>query len=490
MKRSLFSLAAVLVAAGAFGQNFTIVRPADGAHVREKVHILFPKGSIPPSGYVGIFLNGQLIDAVSPQTSGKYSEYVLDTQERGIKDTEPGKPDHLEAKLYVDYNDQPRITKTSSVDLYVGNQANIDVPNSGIKLRYNFKTGTDMIYDLEQRVVLGTISESENEKKGKPAELPLDSENIRLLYAVDNSYPGGDGLVRMQALPEKGKSYATLTTAQNGGEAKTYYDSMMASIYMKLTPTGNEVFGSIPLYFGIDGTSGQGETTSLFADFPLPTLPTKAVRPGDTWFSKFQEAKLNLNDLFDQSSVVQHFPARGEFIGVEWERGHPCAKIKNTIAISELSDEDKKLVAKGAEFGGTKVEATELIWFALDLHKVLKIDRDVTVETKSTSASAGYPGSGNGFGGPSMGGGAPSGSPFSGKGGRESDITYPMNQFGNRRGGTFQGPRMGGGRGMAPGMGAPGMSQRGMGQNGMGPGAQAQAEYIRLRTQQIFTLEL
>src|SRR5690242_9699237 len=36
---------------------FTIVRPADGSKVREKVHILIPKSSIPPGGYIGLFLN-------------------------------------------------------------------------------------------------------------------------------------------------------------------------------------------------------------------------------------------------------------------------------------------------------------------------------------------------------------------------------------------------------------------------------------------------
>src|SRR5580704_5902224 len=117
MKRTFGSLAMGAIAAAAMGQaNFTIVRPGNDSHVREKVHILFPLGSIPPGGYVGIFLNGQLIDAMVPTGHGKNQEYVLDTKARGLPDTKPGKPDRLEAKLYVDYNDQPRITKTSSID--------------------------------------------------------------------------------------------------------------------------------------------------------------------------------------------------------------------------------------------------------------------------------------------------------------------------------------------------------------------------------------
>jgi hypothetical protein len=472
MKRTVFTVAAALIAAGSFGQNFTIVRPADGAHVREKVHILFPKGSIPPGGYVGIFLNGTLLDAIVPDTTAKYSEYVLDTKGRGIKDTEPGKPDVLEAKLYVELNDQPRITKTSSVELYIGNKSNIQVPNSGIKLRYNFTQGSQMVYDLEQRVVESTISESENEKNGN-----------------------GDGLIRMQALPEKGRTYATLTTTESNGVPKTYFNNMMASIYMKLNPTGNEIFGSIPLYYPLEGTSGQGSVENLYADFPLPTLPYKSVRPGDTWPSRFQEGKLNLGDLFNQESVVQHFPAVGKFVGVEWERGHPCAKIENSVSSSDLSDEDRKLVAKGADFGGTKVQAEETMWFGLDDHKMLKLERDISVETKTNNpAGLGLPG-----GGPSGAPGGPNGMPGgnSGGGGTRGDsndsLTPPLdqtNRFGGKFGGRFGG-RPGGGGVPPSGSGAPG----GFGQNSprSGPGAgssAAQAQYIRVRFQQIFTLEL
>ena len=91
------------LAVGAFAQaNFTIVRPVDNSRVREKVKILFPKGSVPPGGYVGIFLNGQLIDAVVPQTQGKYQQYILDTKGRGLPDTLP-----LDWKAFVAAMPQP-----------------------------------------------------------------------------------------------------------------------------------------------------------------------------------------------------------------------------------------------------------------------------------------------------------------------------------------------------------------------------------------------
>jgi hypothetical protein len=269
---------------------------------------------------------------------------------------------------------------------------------------------------------------------------------------------------------------------------------MMASIYMRVTPTGHEVFGSIPMYYPLEGSSGQGNTTDLWADFPLPTLPVKPVRPGDTWQSRFQQAHLDLNRLWTQTSLVQNFPAAGEFVDVEWEGGHPCAKLKNTIEASELSQEDKKLLAQGAEFAGDKVKEDETIWFALDTHKVLKILRDEVLETKTQAATGGF-GPNSGMGGPGMGPGrgmmpgsggpgmpGPGGFGGGNKGG--GDWTYGLGQL--RRGG-FPG---GGG---PAGFGPPGYGGMRGGPNSApgagGAGAATQSEYVRLHIQQIFTLE-
>jgi hypothetical protein len=512
MKRTIGSLAAAAIAAGALGQaNFTIMRPFDGAHVREQVHVLFPMGSIPSGGYVGIFLNGQLIDALVPTPHGKNLEYVLDTKARGIPDTPAGKPDRLEAKLYVDYNDQPRITKTSSVDLYVGNHANIQVPPQGIALRYNFVPGTSMVYDLQQRVATGSITEADRNKGGKEAELPLDTENMRLMYSVDNRYGNGDGLLRLQALPEKGKSYAVITAIQAttlAPETRPFFDWEMASVYMKLTTTGREEFGSVPAFFPMDGAAGTANASDLYAVYPLPTLPSKLVAPGgDPWQAPILVGNVDPSDMLNATSLVKTFPGRGEFVDVEWEHDHPCAKIRNTIGESEMSDEDKKMLSKNADVAGEKIKLEETIWFALDTHKILKIVRDETIDTKTQSAVAntggpptgagGYPGMGGpggrypGMGGPGGGyPGMPPGYPGGpggpgGRGrGRGGDWAIPFNQVNPLMQGPPRGRIMGAGAGPTGPMG-PGSGRQGA----PAQTAATQTEYQQLRIEQIFTLE-
>ena len=496
MKRPITSLSIMALAVGAFAQaNFTIVRPVTNARVREKVRIQFPKGSIPPGGYVGIFLNGQLIDSAVPPVRGKYREYILDTKGRGLPDTVPGKPDRLEAKLYVNYNDQARIVRTSSVDLNIANVASIRIPNGGFKLRYQFRPGTELVYRMTQRTTVDTISASQNTLGGRPAELPVDFEAIRMKYAVDNAYPNGDGLVRMQAMPQKGKDYAILTVA-GATEPKKYRDNEMAAIYMRLTNTGREVFGSIPAWFGLEGTSAEGGRTDLFAAFPLPALPEKSVRPGDSWQTRFQRGRIDLEKLHNQTSVITGSPARGEFVGVEWEMGHPCAKIHNSIAAGESTVADRKLAKNGAAISGEKITVDETIWFAMDTRQVIKIVRDTTQSTKVDGAAAGGGGTfgpGGGYpGGGASGSGPVPGGPRGGYGGGNpgSDIVgpgVPATLRQGRRPGGF-GPQGGsrGGPGGYPGGGYPG----GGGRTGApGQGGAGEATYVRVRSQRIFILE-
>lgn len=485
MKRSIACLCLALSAAAAIAQGpFTIVRPLDGAKVREKVHVLLPKDSVPKGGYIGVFLGGKFIEATVPTPAGKYLEYVIDTKGRKIEDG----PLKLELVLFAERGDTPRIVNRTSVEVKVSNKANIRVPNAGIKLRYGFRRGSEWVYDVEQRTSIDTISEDQNKLGGRAAELPVDTEKFRLLYAIDNNDPSGHGLVRIQTLPTKGKDYAYITATGNGVRvSQKFMDTDMAPLYMWMTNTGRQIWGSAPLYFPMDGTTGEGTVTDLWSPYPLPTLPERAVRPGDSWQSRFQNGHIDLENIFEQTSLVRTFPARGEFVGVEWEMSHPCAKLENNIEVAQLSEEEKKQVAKGSSFGGEKVSMKETIWFALDIKKIVKIVRDQTVETKVETTS-GYGNSG--FGAP----GGPSGMP--GRGGMpgsmgapggKDDWTVPMDQ--RMRGGRS--PR---GTGGMPTGGYPGGMPGGYpgGPNGFGgAGSQAttQSQFIRMHIQRIFTLE-
>ncbi|HLO97187.1 MAG TPA: hypothetical protein VK171_01220, partial [Fimbriimonas sp.] len=466
----------------------------DGSKVREVVKVLFPVASIPENtGYVGIFIDGEFVEALSPKLSKdkKYYEYTLDT-----KAYEDG-THKLEAKLYVDYSNQPRIVDTSSVDITIANKSSIAVPEDGFKLRYKFTPGTERIYRLQQKMILNAISEDDQKKQGsRPFQIQEEGESLKLLYAVDNAYSNGDGLVRMQVVPDKGikgREFSYVTTSQSD-VPKKYTPDNMAPIYMRLTSTGREVFGAIPDYFGLEGNVGTGDRLGLYASFPLPTLPSKGVKPGDSWQTAFQNGALDLGNKVGVKTVVQKITARGELLGVEWEMGHPCAKIRNSIALGTPGIGSNAKAKEG--IADSKVSLEETVWFALDTGVVIKFFQDITYEGKvSFGATDGGPsGAPSGVGG----GGAPMGAP-GGKGGTSAPGGRNADDFSHKartQGATPPGGRPSGAPQGGPQGGRPGQSGPQGGRPGAGPGGPAgfggggnQTAFVKRRMQYLFILE-
>lgn len=391
---------AALTGAALAQAPFTIVRPSEGAKVREKVRVEIPAKSVPPGGYVGLFLNGKFIEAVVPQVVGKYYEYTLDTKGRQLPD---GKA-KIEMVLFVDYNDQPKIVDRSSVNITIANKANIPMPAAGYKLRYTFKAGTALTYSMYHRFTFSAISDAQNRRGGRAAELPIDAQSMRLVYAVDNAYSNGDGLLRMYPQPPKGKAGVFLATDRN--PAGEYWGmSDFGEMYMRVTNTGNEVFGSVPVSFPMEGTNPSAPVIKqLYYLEALPTLPARSIRPGEVWQSRYQADAIELSKIHDLNSLVSPIPVRGECLGVEWEMGHPCVKVHMSIAAGERGTQGR------GDFSNDRKSIDETYWFALDKGQVIKF---IVKETVDRLGAVAQPAVGTG-----SGGGAAVASGGGGRGGR------------------------------------------------------------------------
>lgn len=471
----------------AFAQSsFTIVRPLDGATIREMTKVLVPVSSVPSRGYIGVFIDGQFVEATVPKKSkdGKMYEYMLDT--KAMKEG----AHKLELKLYVDYASQPRVTDTTSVDVIVGNIKGIDVPEDGIKMRYSFNVGLERIYKLQTKEVTSLISETDQKKSAsRPFEFSEEGESITLLYSVDNRYTNGEGLVRMQVVPDRGvknREFAFLTTT-GSSEPKKFYPDNMAPIYMRISPTGREVFGAVPDYFGFESTgTGAGSRIGLYASFPLPVLPTKSIKVGDSWGTLIQQGALNMEKLHTVNSVTRKIAdGRGEFLRVEWEMGRRCAVIKNSIAVGKAAP-TRSAAAAAEGMDVSKITMDETIWFDIDNGVIVKFFRDQTVEGKADfGAVAG------GGGGAGSAPGAPRSGPAGGGAGRSPDDfqvkpSTPNMQRGGAPRGAPTGPPPGAGGGFGPQSMGPG------GRPGNGPGAgapQSNNGFVKVRQQMLFVLQ-
>lgn len=434
MRRLVVSFNLCALALVALAQNpFNIVKPIDGSKVREVVKFQIPKNSIPPNSYVGIFVNDKFLEATVLSTNGKFYEYSLDTKAKKIID---GKT-KFEFVLYTEFNDTSRVVDRSSVVLNVANTQNISIPSDGLKMRYRFNAGSEWIFKLTQ------LSKVESLTGGRGTLLGTSVESFRMLYAVDDAYGNGDGLVRITALPDKDKSYLTVAL-DNDPVAKRYDQISLAPVFMRLTSTGSQAFGAVPLAIPLSGSAGGYNRLDLYAALPLPTLPARSVKPGDAWQTRFQFGSINFDNLANTSSVITPVPARGEFLGVEWQDGRPCAKIRQSL--SEKRD-----------VSGRKQAVEQVIWFALDRRQIIRMEQKMTFEANTGAVAA--PGQG---GGGRAGGGGGAGGRAGGRGGGgggrggdgEESMAPPLPAF-------FQDPRGGGGRPGVPGGGNPGAGQGG-----------------------------
>lgn len=486
MKRALGSLLFGVAAASALAQSsFTIVRPADGSRVRETIRLLFPMESIPATGYVGIYIGGKFVEATVPVKGANYRYYDIDTKARNIQDG----PLTIEAVLFVDFADRPRILDRSSIQVTVANSANINIPEDGYKLAYRFRPGTQWIYTLRQRVAISNMSETMANTTSRLSLLAgADVERIRLLYSVDNAYNGGDGLIRVQALPEKGKRTLSLTTDDSDSE-RTFQDYEVHPLYMRINSIGKQVFGSVPRYFPLEGTSGEGFRTDLFVAYPLPMLPPNRVRIGDPYEATFQLGDLDLDKIDDLKSLVTSItPARGEFVGVEWQNGHPCVRLRNSLA---AGDPRPAVGTQASRIRGAQ-SIEEDIWFALDLGTVVKMVRTYTIDTRVTAAPPAAQGGGAAGGGAPTAAGSGGGGTAAGGSGRSADWIVPdiwrriWNQFGG------DGPRVGGAGGN-PGAQGGGPTSAGAGAGGAGAGGRtgggSVTRVVRITVEQVFELE-
>ncbi|MFN3729756.1 MAG: hypothetical protein ACK4XJ_08615 [Fimbriimonadaceae bacterium] len=482
MRRFISTLILAGLVVTAFAQApFTIARPADGSKVKEVVRVQIPKGAIPTGAYIGVFVNGKFVEALVPDAVGNFYVYELDTKARGIQDG----PATIKVVMYQDTGSGSRKVDESEVEVTVENSASIAIPDEGLLLRYRFQPGAEYIYDLNQRVSFSQINTAQAQMGSRASETIMESEAFRMAYEVVNRFPDGDGLIRMQPLPQKGKPRAFLRTVQDpNGRYFQLYE--MHPLYMRVSPTGLERFGSAPIYYPMEGSSAESRT-DLFAAYPLPTLPERRQRPGDSWQTRFQLGALDMNNLREQEKITEQIIARGEFVRVEWEMGHPCALIRHTLDVGARSTEGQQAASQLAS--GQRIneaqKIVENIWFALDKGMVIRLDRELTFDTRIQAAApaagggAGQGGFGGGpGGGPSMagasgaGGGGAAGANRIGPGGSNDfrqGIGQPPGGYQGGPGGPPGGPPRGGfGPGSAPP--PPGGPGGGVGQMG-GPGA-------------------
>ena len=285
-----------------------ISRPLDGATVRETVNILVPASAVPVGGFVACTIDGIFRAALATTSEDEeYFVYRWDTKATAPtpKEGQGRARDGKHAIAVQAYDaDGKKVGTEKQIAVYVKNSASSDMPAEGLKLRYNHAVGTEARYKFKYTVDLKSIQGATN-----------------LTAAAGEGFEGAEGLVKRSVediMPE-----GTVLVRQK----------LMGSLERYQGGRSMPVIGLIPKAF-YHVEDSQGRTTYVMTSsspgapvsVDLPNLPTQRVRIGDTWT---QQDKI-LRDAVTGNSAS--LTTTGTLEGLEWEGGHPCAKIRTTFS--------------------------------------------------------------------------------------------------------------------------------------------------------------
>lgn len=380
----------LLMLGGAFAYAqapFTIVRPQDGARVREVVQVRFPIRSIPQGGFIGVTINGKFVEAVAPaalETDRERGHYIYrwDTKKLNVPDGEHT----IELTLYQSpEGGQARILARSSVRVRVENE--IKVPPEGIFLRYNWTPGKTYRYQV--RGVIKQVNEVQYSGLA-PEETLLSEITFRgELNVMD--FRNNLGLISWTPMPP------AIRIEPN--QVNTITSDEMVPVYQEVETTGRVLY---QVSRGVEGVQ-PGVYYVWTAD--LPILPPRRYKPGDRWGAVIVLS--NPLESGEIGKIGQRIPVAARLERFEWEQGYKCAKI-----VYEFTGNiDRPIDLGGVQVEKAKSTIRRVVYFAYDIGQVIRMT--TTLQLEGTTRQEQF---GGGFGTPGL---APPG--FGGRGGFGAD---------------------------------------------------------------------
>ncbi|MCX6375719.1 MAG: hypothetical protein NTU88_06760 [Armatimonadetes bacterium] len=320
MCRSRTAIAVVIACVGVIALSLSavaqselrIVRPVDGATVRETVSILVPVSSVPMNpdpGFIACSIDGVYAAASAEKSDdGRYFVWRWDTKavqyspETGQPKGRPKEGKHtIVLQAYSPEKNSgsgKKFGNPAQITVYVKNSASADMPAGGLKLRYNDTVGS--VNDYKFRYV-------ENLKSIEGA--------TNFTRALGEAIEGAEGVVRrsIEDVIDRG-SYLVRQKLQ--GTLQLYFAGR--AIPADIAPKSEyHVEDSLGHTTYVMSSSSPGMPIGV----DLPILPSQSVKIGDTWS---EPMKLFKCALTGESAKLM---STSTLEGLEWEGGYPCAKI-------------------------------------------------------------------------------------------------------------------------------------------------------------------
>lgn len=376
LQNASYIIAAMLCLCASAASAQTLIKPVDGATVRETVRIAV--ADVAPGGYISVYVDKRFVGATAgdANTSGKAAPVVFPWDSKApFDDITNGGTAGMIAKdgthdLTVDiHGSNGDVTSTLRSTFILANKLPRTSVNDKTKLTYKFRTGGIAVYRVNVDSKMGGSSGDEG------GTSPIGA-TYKMIQTVEDARSDGTALLSYQVAA--GASCRVL------GQIKMLNDGKASSsVYKEIDPFGQVIRRDGILQDNVLAKKGRRSLPTV-----LLQLPRKPVKVGETW-SGVEKQEFGIQGIGD----VVYLSSKCTLEDLEWENGQKCAKIKGAFSGAG------RLVANDKNPATTRVDGDGIFYFALNTGKLIKsrvtltsyVNVDVSMVDSSSSSNSSAP---------------------------------------------------------------------------------------------------
>ncbi len=348
---SLLTLCTVAYAAADDARTIRLLRPLDGATVREIVPVRVSPADLPSDGYVTVsidkvFRTAQLIDP------GDSLIYKWDTQAPYQDPNDPGVDKYYddgthEIEIAV-YDRQGTLLASGTSTVKVANKVT-NLPD-GIKLSYDWSESQTLRYKRHSEL------NSQSTGGDGPAQ-NVETADIRFARTIEDA-TSGEFLLRDLV-------YQDGIISEHGSSAPVQSIFTLKSRYRTVNKFGQVLVEETP--FSVGDHFG----------FPVIEVPNRRITIGDSWETKI-EASLTWANA--QPTILDGTARLDSF---EWQNGYPTAKVIETYDGPGQFFVDAHATIP---FQADNIHLVRTYWFAYNSKLLVRVRTEITVDGNASSA--------------------------------------------------------------------------------------------------------
>lgn len=294
-----------------------LIKPVDGATVREKVRIAVAASAIPSGGYISVYIDDHFVGATAGETAVTESSKILPSvvfawdSKLPFTDASGSSEGPKDGKhsLQVDiHNSSGSVDDSITSTFNLANKAPRLSPNDKVRMIYRYSAGSETHYKVRIDSRMGSQYSLDDF-----GTVPLLA-SYTVIQTVEDARPDGSALISYRVGAGGSCQVLGQVVALNGGKAGS-------SVYKEMDKFGQVISRNGMLQDNVLSRKGRRSLPDVLIE-----LPRVAVKIGETWESNEKE-EFSVEGVGD----VLKLSSTNTLEDLEWERNQVCVKIKSVF---------------------------------------------------------------------------------------------------------------------------------------------------------------